>query len=68
MGSVNPTTKEIEWKETTVMEVKAKMPESKEAETTKQSWDINYKKRIVEEFGTSKSKRKINQMFSNIIN
>lgn len=37
-------------------------------ETTQQAWSINYKKKLAEEFGTSKSKRKINQMLSNNIN
>ena len=36
-------------------------------ETTQQAWNMQYKKRLAEEFGTSKSKRKINQMLSNTI-
>jgi hypothetical protein len=33
-----------------------------------QAWTMHYKKKLAEEFGTSKSKRKINQMLSNTIN
>lgn len=37
-------------------------------ETTQQAWSMQYKKKLAEGFGTSKSKRKINQMLSNTIN
>jgi hypothetical protein len=30
-------------------------------------YDIEHKKRLVQEFGTNKSKRKMNQMMNNII-
>ena len=51
-----------------MMEVKTKMISEIETETTLQKWSIEHKKNMVSQFGTSKSKRKINQMLSNIIN
>ena len=51
------------------MQVRSKVKEQEgTGETTQVPWDMKYKKRLAEEFGTSKSKRKINQMLSNTIN
>ena len=51
------------------MQVKPKTKEQDgPGETTQVAWDMKYKKKLAEEFGTSKSKRKINQMLSNTIN
>lgn len=50
------------------MEAKTKMVAEVETGTTLQKWSIEHKKNMVSQFGTSKSKRKINQMLSNIIN
>jgi hypothetical protein len=51
------------------MEVKSKLKgQDATGDTTQQAWSMQYKKKLAEEFGTSKSKRKINQMLSNTIN
>ena len=51
------------------MDVKSKLKgQDATGETTQQAWSMQYKKKLAEEFGTSKSKRKINQMLSNTIN
>lgn len=67
---VDPKTgKILEWKDVSLMQVKSTLKgQSSTGETTQQAWSINYKKKLAEEFGTSKSKRKINQMLSNNIN
>jgi hypothetical protein len=39
----------------------------KESETKVQKWSLEHKKNMVSQFGTSKSKRKLNQMMNNII-
>lgn len=38
-----------------------------EKETKMQKWSLEHKKIMVSQFGTSKSKRKLNQMMNNII-
>jgi hypothetical protein len=38
-----------------------------EVETKVQKWSLEHKKNMVSQFGTSKSKRKLNQMMNNII-
>ena len=38
-----------------------------ETETKVQKWTLEHKKNMVSQFGTSKSKRKLNQMMNNII-
>lgn len=66
---VDPKTKEIVgWREVCLMQVDCVRREMEvKGETTQQAWNMQYKKRLAEEFGTSKSKRKINQMLSNTI-
>ena len=67
---VDPKTgKILEWKDVGLMQVKSTLKgQNATGETTQQAWSINYKKKLAEQFGTSKSKRKINQMLSNNIN
>ncbi len=50
-----------------MMQAKTKMITELQTGTTVQKWSIEHKKNMVSQFGTSKSKRKINQMLSNII-
>lgn len=69
MAVVDPTTQKIiEWREVSLMNVSySGQLQQATGETTQQAWNMQYKKRLAEEFGTSKSKRKINQMLSNTI-
>ena len=48
-------------------EVKSTVVAEQEAETKVQKWSLEHKKNMVSQFGTSKSKRKLNQMMNNII-
>ena len=48
-------------------EVKSTLVAEQEAETKVQKWSLEHKKNMVSQFGTSKSKRKLNQMMNNII-
>ncbi len=64
----DPKTGKIELKDAIMMEARTKMVSEVETGTTVQKWSIEHKKNMVSQFGTSKSKRKINQMLSNIIN
>ena len=70
MAVVEPSTGNIlEWRDAVLMQVRSKVKAQEgNGETTQVAWDMRYKKRLAEEFGTSKSKRKINQMLSNTIN
>ena len=70
MAIVDPKTGDIvQWRNVRLMNVK-NVNEGQEGtgETTKTMWNLQYKKKLAEEFGTIKSKRKVNQMLSNTIN
>ena len=48
-------------------EVRSTGVQEQESETKVQKWSLEHKKNMVSQFGTSKSKRKLNQMMNNII-
>ena len=57
----------LEWKQAGLYEVRTQAVVEKEGETKLQKWSLEHKKNMVSQFGTSKSKRKLNQMMNNII-
>lgn len=57
----------IEWRTANMYDVRSTAVTERETETQLQKWSLEHKKNMVAQFGTSKSKRKLNQMMNNII-
>lgn len=61
------TGKIVEFKKAALYDMRSTAVLEEETETKVQKWSLEHKKNMVSQFGTSKSKRKLNQMMSNII-
>lgn len=69
VGIRNPETDEVEFVELKdIYDVEMRVPEVEEKhEISQPFYNPEHKRRLVQEFGTNKSKRKVNQMMSNTI-
>lgn len=57
----------VEWVPANMLDMRCSVIKEQENETKVQKWSLEHKKNMVSQFGTSKSKRKLNQMMNNII-
>jgi hypothetical protein len=57
----------VEWQPASMFDMRCTAVKEQENETKVQKWSLEHKKSMVSQFGTSKSKRKLNQMMNNII-
>ena len=59
--------KVVEWRKAGMYDLRCTAVKEEENESKVQKWSLEHKKNMVSQFGTSKSKRKLNQMMNNII-
>lgn len=59
--------KVVEWRKAGMYDLRSTAVKEEENESKVQKWSLEHKKNMVSQFGTSKSKRKLNQMMNNII-
>lgn len=67
VAEVDASGKILGFKDAKMYDMRSTAVVEQESETKVQKWSLEHKKNMVSQFGTSKSKRKLNQMMNNII-